>query len=152
MPSPKNKASKKSKGKSKAKPKIKKSKPKELFKNDPAVLLKIEELKKLHKNKNEIENSIKEIIDTFNNKTINEGDAEHFLDRLPLNSLKEIQEFQAGKKRETNLSVLNLRAQLRKDRTKKVEELRKIEEQISELEKDLLLAKINCVMNNLKEE
>lgn len=127
-----------------------KIKPNNYFKQNTEVLLKQKQLKKLNKSKKEIENILKEIVDTFNTKNINERDAEKFLDRLPLNSLKELQDFQSGKKRETPLFILNLRMQLRKDRTKKIEELLKIEEQISEIEKDLLLAKINCIMEVIK--
>jgi hypothetical protein len=98
-------------------------------------------LKELQKSGKEIENKIKEIISTFNSKSSMNKDAERFLERLPLDSLKDFSEF--GKKRESSMEILKLRTKLRKDKEIKEVELNAIESQISVSKIDLLLAKIN---------
>lgn len=109
-----------------------------------------EKLKELQKERKIIELKIKSIIDTYNSKSANDKDAERFLDRLPLESLKELQEFLSGKKKDSNLGILRLRAKLRKERNLKIEELSKLDEKISESQIDLLLAKIDCVMDKIE--
>ena len=132
-----------------SKPKTRKSKKINLF-DSQEVFSEQEKLKELQKDRKVIESKIKTIIDTYNSKSANDKDAERFLDRLPLESLKELQEFLSGKKKDSNLEILRLRAKLRKERNIKLEELNKLDEKISESQIDLLLAKIDCVMNKIE--
>lgn len=134
-----------------AKPKAKvskrlKSKAIDIYADSIEVLQKKAQLKELEQDRKEIEKSIKEIIDTYNSKSANNRDAERFLDKLPLDSLRELQDYLNGKKKESNLEILKVRAQLRKDRNQKIDELLKLEEKISQGQIDLLIAKINHVI------
>ena len=149
MAEAKKKSSKKTTKKVVPKPKIRKSKKINLF-DSVQVASEQEKLKELQKDRKAIESKIKNIIDTYNSKSANDKDAERFLDRLPLESLKELQEFLSGKKKDSNLDILKLRAKLRKERNIKIEELNKLDEKISESQIDLLLAKIDCVMNKIE--
>ncbi|HVI41873.1 MAG TPA: hypothetical protein VM577_14580 [Anaerovoracaceae bacterium] len=132
-----------------AKPKVSrklKSKNIDIYADSVEVSLKKDQLKALEQDRKEIEKSIKEIIDTYNSKSANNRDAERFLDKLPLDSLRELQDYLNGKKKESNLDILKVRAKLRKDRNTKIDELLKIEEKISQGQIDLLIAKINHVI------
>lgn len=149
MAEAKKKSSKKTTKKVVPKPKTRKSKKINLF-DSQQVVSEQEKLKELQKDRKVIESKIKNIIDTYNSKSANDKDAERFLDRLPLESLKELQEFLSGKKKDSNLDILKLRAKLRKERNIKIEELNKLDEKISESQIDLLLAKIDCVMNKIE--
>lgn len=131
--------------------KVKVKKPKVNLFDSKEVSSEQEKLKELQKNRREIELKIKDIIDTYNSKSANDRDAERFLDRLPLESLKELQEFVSGKKKDSNLENLKVRAKLRKERTQKIEELNSIDKKISESQIDLLLAKIDHVINKIED-
>lgn len=149
MAEAKKKPSKKTTKKIVLKPKTRKSKKNNLF-DSAQVISEQVRLKELQKDRKAIESKIKTIIDAYNSKSANDKDAERFLDRLPLESLKELQEFLSGKKKDSNLEILKLRAKLRKERNIKLEELNKLDEKISESQIDLLLAKIDCVMNKIE--
>ena len=154
---PKTNKSSKTKSKPKAKPKTatkktKATKPRktvDVFADSKEVSQKQAELKALEQERKGLEQSIKEIIDTYNSKSANNRDAERFLDKLPLDSLRELQDFMAGKKKESNLDILKLRAKLRKDRNKKIDEINKMDEKISEGQIDLILAKIYHVIGKV---
>lgn len=130
---------------SKPKPKLKKKvKPADIFLGSKEVAKEQAKLKELQKSRKVIENNIKEMIDTYNSKSvIKEGGAERFLEKLPLDSLKEFYEFTAGQKRESSLSILKIRSKLRRQKEIKEYELDKIESEIALSQIDLLLAKIN---------
>lgn len=117
-----------------------------LFADSKDVNQKQIELKELEKNRKSIEKDIKNIVDNFNAKTFN--NSEKFLDKLPIDSLTELQEFLSGKK-ENNLEILNTRSKLRKDRNQKIEELHLMDKKISEGQIELLLAKINHMINKI---
>lgn len=139
----------KSKKKTPVKKKAVKKQTIDIFADSLEVSKQQAQLKALEEDRKSIEQNIKDIIDTYNSKTANNRDAERFLDKLPLDSLKELQDFLNGKKKESNLDILKLRAQLRKDRNKQVDQLIKIEEEISKSQIDLLLAKINHVIGKI---
>lgn len=126
----------------------KKTKKPSLLKNTE-VKNKEKELKNLIKKQESVEQEIKDLLITFKKKSPSDKDIDRFLDGLPLKDLRDLQDFQRGKKKDFSLDILKLRTKLKNEQMLKFEELIKLDEQIKETKTDLLLAKINCVLVNL---
>ncbi len=125
-------------------PKVKKS-----IKVKDSVISKIEkDIKALRKKKKDIKSDIQEIIDLYNVKSASAKEAEKWVDRLPLETLKELQDFLSGKKKNFNLSDLKERSLLRKKHMISLEELARIENEMARHNIDLLLAKVNYLLKN----
>jgi hypothetical protein len=134
-----------------SKPRRRKTKTPDLFVNSKEVAKEQDKLENLQISKRIIEDNIKGIIDTYNSKSVAGGSAERFLDKLPLDSLKEFSEFSSGKKRETSLGTMKLRTRLRKEKEEQEVQLSKLDSQIALGQIDLLLAKINYIVNKDKQ-
>jgi hypothetical protein len=119
----------------------------ETYSQSPQVQDKEACLKQLQDHRREIETSISEIVTDYNAKVALSADAAKFLERMPLESLKDLQEFSAGKKLDSNLGILRSKSKLRKDRNKKLQNLTEVNRQIVESQIDLLIAKIDHVIS-----
>lgn len=117
---------------------------KDLFKGNKEILRVNSEISKLSLEKEKIQTDLKNLIDNFNSKLSME-DAEDFLERLPLESIKDLQEFEAGEKDNFVMNILREKSDLIREQKNKAAEIVSIDKKISEQEIDLLLAKINCV-------
>ncbi len=118
---------------------------------NPQIKNKEDQLKKLQIKSNKLKNHIGNMINDLNAKTTLSAEASKFLERLPLDSLQDFQNFSAGKKIEYNLDLLRARSKLRKDCNKKMQILFEINQQIVENQIDLLLAKIDHIMTEYGE-
>lgn len=134
-----------------SKPRRRKTKAPDIFVNSKEVAKEQDKLTNLQISRRIIEDNIKGIIDTYNSKTVAGGSAERFLDKLPLESLKEFSDFSSGKKRDTGLGTMKLRTKLRKEKEEQESELSKIDSQIALGQIDLLLAKINYIVSQDKQ-
>jgi len=126
--------------------KIKKKKIVSLFENDV-------EVKKIN---TVISNLVAEqqqahidIENIFNKFQASNDEPEDFLDRLPLETLKELEDFEFGKKKVFCMDVLKDRGKLLKEKDEKINHLNIINKNITENNIDLLLSKIKCVMDSL---
>ena len=129
----------------------KKTKPKKvrsLFFRDKAVVSEKKKLNKLKKQRKLLIENIKEIIATYNNKSLDIQHSSEWLERFPIQSLQDLYQFLAGTK-ESSISILKLRSKLRNEHNKKVEDTFDIDKEICICRVDLLLAKINCVQSKL---
>ncbi len=117
-----------------------------LYSSSLEVKSKETELKNLQKSKKGIELEISELIYDFNDKILAASDPSNFIEKLPLNSLKEFENFSAGREISSNLGILRSKIQLRKDKDKMVDSLSLIDKQIANNKIELLLAKINHIL------
>lgn len=115
----------------------------------PEVKNKQNHLKDLLDQRFEIEECIENIVDDYNSLSATDENADSWLERLPINSLSELQNFAAGKKKESNLEILRLRSQLRKDKDKQFESLKKVDDLIYIGEIDILMAKLNHLIKKI---
>ena len=94
----------------------------------------------------------KDIENIFEKFQSSNNEPEDFLDRLPLETLKEIEDFEFGKNKKVfPMGVLKERTKLLKERDEKIKHLDTINKSITENNIDLLLSKIKCVMESLDE-
>lgn len=74
----------------------------------------------------------------------------NFIDRLPLETLEDFQEYAAGLKTDFNLQFFDRKRDLEKLRDKKIEELKKLDIKMDEGQIDLALKKIEALLISLK--
>jgi hypothetical protein len=118
------------------------------FRNKEVVAHK-KKLKALQKERKDILQKLKSIIEAYNDGAIEVEDTADLFERLPIESLKELYAFVSGEKLDYNLFFMKLRQKLRKDHNSSVETLQKVERRIHESKLDVLLSKINCVQKKL---
>lgn len=108
----------------------------------PLVKEKQKHLKSLEKHRSQLIKDIDELISVYNAKSVmSDKEAVEWLDRLPLSTLHELEQFSAGRKKDFNLQTLKFRSDLLKSRDSQIEELRKIEDLIYLAKIELLEAK-----------
>lgn len=134
-----------------AKKRAKKTKAKNIFLKDKDIINQKKLLQSLYETRDEIELKVKDIHEEFSESSLKEEDAEGFFDKLPLNSLMEVQKYEAGEKILNASQLLKKRASLRKESLVELKKLEKLDESIYHAQIDLLLAKINC-LNKMVEE
>jgi hypothetical protein len=118
------------------------------FRNKEVVAHK-KRLKALQKERKDILQKLKSIIEAYNDGAIEVEDTAELFERLPIESLKELYAFVSGERIDYNLFFMNLRQKLRKDHGSSLETLQKVERRIQESKLDVLLSKINCVQKKL---
>lgn len=123
-------------------------KKKDLYEGNAEISRVTAEISELAATRKQLQTDLSDIIEDYNAKIAAE-DAEDFLERLPLESVKDLQEFAAGEKKTFVMDILRDKGQLVQDQQSKVKEILAIDKKISENEIDLLLAKINCVIDSL---
>lgn len=120
---------------------------KNIYKTSKEVTSKEKELKSLIKQKKLLEQDLKDISSEFNSLSASSPrEAENMLDRLPLETLRELYEFTAGKKAPTGMTILNLRTELKKERLVTSEKLSKLNQEISINKIDVLLSKVKFLL------
>lgn len=123
-------------------------KKKDLYEGNAEISRVTAEISELTVARQQLQANLGDIIEDYNSKMIAEN-AEDFLERLPLESVKDLQEFAAGRKKIFVMDILRNKTQLIQDQQNKIKEILAIDKKISENEIDLLLAKINCVIDSL---
>lgn len=113
---------------------------------DKEVKTKQKVLTDLQDKRKSIELEIKNICENYNSKSVNDKEAAQWLDRLPLETLKELEDFSAGRKHNFNLLDLKTRSDLRKNRNSKLEEFIKVNDEIYIGKIDLLLVKLSSLI------
>lgn len=125
--------------------KVRKKRAKNLFKSDKSILDKKKKINNLSEQRYELEEKIKDIFEEYNASSIREEDAEGFFDKLPLNSLMDLEKFALGKRNPTISDLLEKRISLRKESNSSLSKIEEIDKDIYLAKIDLLLAKVNCL-------
>ena len=119
-----------------------------LYNHSPEVKKEEIKLKKLQKERKNVEKEIEQIISTFNSKSISHRESEQFLEVLPLNTLTELQNYINGKEKDFNLEIMQSRTDLRRNREKKTAEINQLDNQIYQTQIDAVLAKLNYTLSD----
>lgn len=127
---------------------IKKKKVRSLFFRNKAIVSEKKRLKALEVKRKELINNIKDIIDTFNFKSLDIPRTSEWLERFPLKSLVELYD-SLSQKNDLKLSSLQMRSRLQKEHNLFAEQTVNTDKEIYLSNIDLLLAKINCVQSKL---
>jgi IS30 family transposase len=131
-----------------------KDKPKKarsLFFRDKTIVSQKKKLKALEKKRKTLIKDIKDVVETYHNKSLDIQRTSGWLERLPLQSLQDLYKFLAGK-HDYGLTTLELRNRLRDEHNEKVTETAKVDKEIYLSQIDLLMAKIECFQSKLEDE
>lgn len=122
-----------------------------LYKGSAEVLQANTELSKLAAEKKKLEDELGEIVSNYHSKISPSEQREDFLEQLPLTSMRDLQEFAAGNSPVFVTEILNDRSKMLRTREDKLQELVAVDKKISEHNINLLIAKINHVISELKD-
>lgn len=128
--------------KDKTKIKKPKSKKKPLTETQLNIKSKEQDVKKLKKQKADLEIIIEKMLKEYSGKNISQEAASYNLEKLPLDTLKDFQDFRSEKKMNFNLLTMKLRSEIRRKKDIKLQELQALILKIYEAEQDVLIAKI----------
>lgn len=115
------------------------------FQNDSKILEFTKTIDSLNLERQNLEKDIQLIMSSFKEKNKEED-----LSRLPLQSVKDLQDFEAGQKISFTMDLFDDRLKLRQDHQKKLQDLTQIDKNIASQQIELLLAKIDCVMTKIE--
>lgn len=118
-----------------------------LFKSDKEILDKRKIINCLREERFSLEEKIKDLFDEFNASSLKEEDAEGFFDKLPLNTLMDLEKFALGKKTDSISDLIEKRISLRKENNAHVAKIESLDKDIYLAQIDLVLAKIKCLNN-----
>lgn len=123
-----------------------------LFKNNLEVKKQKEVLRQLEKAKIKLEKELVFLFDELKSRDKqNHFEVQRMFDKLPLETLRDLSEFAAGKRKETSTDQITIPAKIKRDHNKKLLELENLNSKINIAKQDLLIAKINCVTKKLDE-
>jgi uncharacterized protein YlbG (UPF0298 family) len=135
----------------KAKSTKKKKKKNTLFDSNANVKQKMSELQKLSAQKTKLESDIKEIDKDFSDKLSSVKSLDGLINRLPIESLKDLINNESGNKGLTATDLFDEKTKVTKEKDSKFDQLDKLESDIKISKIDALLAKINCVIESVSE-
>jgi len=118
-----------------------------LFKSDKDILDKKKKINSLSEERYALEEKIKDLFAEFNESSVKEEDAEGFFDKLPLNTLMDLEKFALGKKTDSISDLIEKRISLRKESNAHVAKIESLDKDIYLAQIDLVLAKIKCLNN-----
>lgn len=107
--------------------------------------------KKLLETRNKLQKDLENLKEEYLEKMSSVHEDENFIERLPLESLADLQEFAAGVKT-FNLHFFDEKRKMEKKRDSKMEELFKLDYQIDQGGIDLILKKIEVLLEDLKDK
>ncbi|KKN67642.1 hypothetical protein LCGC14_0459010 [marine sediment metagenome] len=127
----------------------KKTKPKKvrsLFFRNKDIVSEKKKLKVLKSRRRQIIDNIKEVVDAYNNESLDIHRTCTWLEQLPLESLRDLYHLLTD---DYGLSTLELRARLLSEHNKGVVETVSVDKEIYLSQIDLLLAEIGCIQSKL---
>ncbi len=120
-----------------------------LFFRNKDVVAEKKKLVELKKQKRGTISNIDDIVETYNDKCLILLLDEHWLERLPLDSIREFNRFLSGDKHDFGLPALKIQSDLRKAHEEQVDLLLKVDRDIMIGKIDIILAKIDCIQDKL---
>jgi len=123
------------------------------YHKDKKILDKNKKIKQLQDERKILIEDINQLVSSFQDKAmVPTDDMDKWLHQLPLNSLRDLADFELGNKKDYNLFILHMRSQFRKDKDDRIEDLSKLNSEIFIDQVDVLLDKIECIQKNLDSE
>lgn len=120
------------------------------FRNKKVVALR-KDLKSLKRQKKDLMNQVQEVINQYNANASQVTEAADWLEKLPLETIQELYSFLAGESN-FNLQTLVKRSKLRKEHLQKIDEVKQLDNKITEVQIDLVIAQIECMEKGISEE
>lgn len=134
---------------SEKKPIKRKKKVATIFAKNPEVLSLNKKRNKILKQISQSEAEMEHLFESYHDNMVKAETAEDFFERLPLDTIKDLHDFEAGTKKDFSMEILREKSRIENDRGLKIDEIIALNKTLKESQIDLLLAKINCVIESL---